>query len=66
MYTLWEIDDIIRTKDQALRKRRVNYAIKRIDETIKTYSQFGINWPALFESMHRDTERLKASIAHIT
>lgn len=62
MYTLWEIDNIIKTKKPDLRVRRARYAIKRIDETIATYTQLGVEWPALFQSMRNDQARLRAVI----
>lgn len=62
MYTLWEIDNILKTKKPDLRARRARYAIKRIDETIATYSRLGLEWTALFQSMRNDQERLRAVI----
>lgn len=62
MYTINEVSNIIRTKNPDLRQRRARYAIRRIEETICTYSNLGINWPALFYSMRKDIERLKTVI----
>lgn len=62
MYTVNEISHIINTKKPDLRKRRVFYAIKRIEETIRTYEALGIKWPALAQSMRNDIVRLKAAI----
>lgn len=62
MYTVNEISHIINTKKPDLRKRRVLYAIKRIEETIRTYETLGIKWPALAQSMRNDIVRLKAAI----
>ncbi len=62
MYTVNEISHIINTKKLDLRKRRARYAIMRIEETILTYENLGIHWPALAQSMRKDIERLKTVI----
>lgn len=59
MYTLGEIEHIIATKDKAKRATRAKYAIKRIQETIRTYQRLKITWPALYDSMRNDMARLQ-------
>lgn len=62
MYTLWEIDNIINVRGPKKRATRAKYAIKRIDETINTYKRMLIDWPALYQSMQRDKQRLQSVI----
>ena len=58
-----EVDAMLRMPQSQQKTTRVRRAVERLRETAADYKRFGVNLPALIESIERDIKRLTASIA---